>query len=100
VLPTGLNAGTILVTGPGGISGYANRRCPIARVLQRDSGVHPSTGGAYVFNGTAGSQVGAFSATVTFPNPLLVWTNQSAAGTVGRTQGFTATWTGGAPGAT
>jgi len=34
----------------------------------------PSTGGAFVFNGTAGSQVGAFTATVTFPNPLLAWT--------------------------
>ena len=98
VLPTGLNAGTITVSGPGqppiALSGIPQfpgfYTATIASI--------PSTGGAYVFTGTAGSQVGAFSATVTFPNPLLVWTNQSAAGNVGRTQGFTATWTGGAPG--
>ena len=97
-LPTGLNAGTITVSGPG--------QTPLALTgIPQFPGFYtatiasiPSTGGAYVFTGTAGSQVGAFSATVNFPNPLLVWTNQSAAGNVGRNQGFTATWTGGAPG--
>jgi uncharacterized protein (TIGR03437 family) len=98
VLPTGLNAGTILVTGPGGSPVTLTGISQLPGFYSATLASIPSTGGAYVFNGTAGSQVGAFSATVTFPNPLLVWTNQNAAGNVGRTQGFTATWTGGAPG--
>jgi hypothetical protein len=58
----------------------------------------PTTGGAYVFNATAGSQIGAFTTTVNFPNPILSWTNQSAAATIARSGGLTVTWTGGSPG--
>ena len=58
----------------------------------------PATGGSYVFNGAGGSQVGKFTATVNFPNPLLTWTNQSAAATVNRSQGLQITWSGGASG--
>jgi uncharacterized protein (TIGR03437 family) len=95
---TALNAGTITVTGPGGTQATltANPLAPGFYAAFLTS--IPSTGGAYVFNGTAGSQVGAFTATVDFPNPLLSWTNQAAAATVARSQGFTATWSGGAPG--
>ena len=42
----------------------------------------PSTGGVYVFNATSGPQVGAFNTTVTFPNPILSWTNQGAAASI------------------
>jgi len=94
----GLNAGTITVTGPGAspVTLQAFPLLPGTYIGTLAS--IPSTGGAFVFNGTAGSQVGAFSANVSFPNPLIVWTNQSAAATVSRSQGLTVTWTGGAPG--
>ena len=95
---TGLNAGTITVSGPGGtqVTLTSNPIIPGFYFAQLNS--IPSTGGAYVFNATAGSQVGAFTATVNFPNPLLSWTNQAAAATVARSQSFTATWSGGTPG--
>ena len=95
---TALNAGTITVSGPGGtqVTLTSNPIVPGFYFAQLNS--IPSTGGAYVFNATAGSQVGAFTATVNFPNPLLAWTNQAAAANVGRSQGFTATWSGGTPG--
>jgi hypothetical protein len=57
-----------------------------------------STGGAFTFTGTGGADVGSFTATVNLPNPILTWTNQSAAATITRTQGVTVNWTGGAPG--
>ena len=95
---TALNAGTITVSGPGGtqVTLSSNPIVPGFYFAQLNS--IPSTGGAYVFNATAGSQVGAFTATVNFPNPLLAWTNQASAANVARSQGFTATWTGGTPG--
>ena len=42
--------------------------------------------------------MGASSATVNLPNPLLNWTNESAGATVTRAQGVQVTWTGGASG--
>jgi uncharacterized protein (TIGR03437 family) len=94
--PTGLDAGTITVTPPGG--------SPVT--LTSSPGFVGSYGatlstivpGAYVFNGAGGTQVGKFSATVNFPNPLLSWTNQAAAANVSRSQGLLVTWSGGAPG--
>jgi uncharacterized protein (TIGR03437 family) len=98
---TALNPGTITVSGPGGtqVTLTSNPILPGFYFAQLNS--IPSTGGAYVFNATAGTgtgAVGAFTATVNFPNPLLSWTNQAAAATVARGQGFTATWSGGTPG--
>lgn len=95
---TGLNAGTITVTGPGGSPVTLTAIPQVPGFYTGTIASIPSTGGAYVFNGTPGSQVGAFTATVNFPNPLLVWTNQSAAATVARNQGLPVTWSGGAPG--
>ena len=51
-----------------------------------------------MFNGAGGAQVGKFTATVNFPNPLLTWTNQNTAATVNRSQGLQVTWSGGANG--
>jgi uncharacterized protein (TIGR03437 family) len=95
---TGLNAGTITVTGPGGSPVTLTGIPLLPGFYQATLSSIPSTGGAYVFNGTAGSQVGAFTGTVNFPNPLLAWTNQGAAANVARSQGLLTTWTGGAPG--
>jgi len=98
---TALNPGTITVSGPGGSLTTLTSIPQLAGFYATTLPSIPSTGGAYVFNGTAGSganAVGAFTVTVNFPNPLIVWTNQNAAATVNRTQGLTVTWTGGTPG--
>ncbi len=95
--PTGLDAGTITVTGPDG--------SPVTLTLLSSAGKYNAilssmlpTGAAYVFNGSGGADVGPFTATVSLPNPLLVWTNPEAAATVTRSQGVTVTWSGGIPG--
>jgi len=58
----------------------------------------PSSGGTFTFSGSGGVDVGSFSSTVTLSNPILNWTNQSAAVTLDRTQGLLVTWAGGNPG--
>ena len=95
---TGLTPGTITVTGPGGTNVTLTAISGVAGAYYATIPAIPSTGGVYVFNATAGSQVGAFNTTVTFPNPILSWTNQGAAASIARSGGLTVTWTGGAPG--
>jgi uncharacterized protein (TIGR03437 family) len=95
---TPLDPGTVTVTPPGGgpITMTGNQFAP--GVLFATLPAIPTTGGSYVFNGAGGAQVGKFTATVNFPNPLLTWTNQSTAATVNRSQGLQVTWSGGASG--
>jgi hypothetical protein len=97
---TGLDAGSILLTGPGGtqmpLAGMPNS--PGAYYAQLSASAIPSSGGTFVFKGAGGTQVGSFTATVAFPGAILTWTNQSAAGTVNRAQGLNVTWSGGDPG--
>ncbi|MGA2215211.1 MAG: hypothetical protein ABSH31_18195 [Bryobacteraceae bacterium] len=57
----------------------------------------PTAGTAYTFTGSGGKDVGAFTATITLPNPL-DWTNEASISTVTRSQGQLITWTGGATG--
>jgi hypothetical protein len=100
---TGLNAGTITVTGPSGTPVQLQTFPTIAGeyLAQLPAGAIPSSGGTFAFHGTGASganSVGAFDASITFPNPLIAWTNQSASATVMRSAGQTYTWTGGAPG--
>jgi uncharacterized protein (TIGR03437 family) len=52
--------------------------------------------GQYTFVGTAGADVGAFTAKYTMPAPF-VWTNQSSITTVNRANGQIVTWSGGDP---
>jgi uncharacterized protein (TIGR03437 family) len=93
--PTGLDAGTLTLTGtPGtvplpGLSGY-----PGLYEATLPASAIPASGGSYTFTGTGGKDVGAFSTTLNFPAPL-VWTNSSIT-TVNRAQGQTVNWTGGA----
>ena len=61
-------------------------------------GAIPQSGGAFTFTGSGGTDVGSFTSVLTFNNPLLSWTNPTVAASIDRTQGFTATWTGGNPG--
>ncbi len=95
---TGLSAGTITVTGPGGTNVTLSAIPGSTGSYYATIPAIPSTGGVYVINATAGSQVGAFTTTVNFPNPVLSWTNQSAAAAVSRSGGLTVNWTGGSPG--
>ena len=95
---TGLDAGTVTVTGPAGtetlntISGYLG-----IYEATLPSGFIPPAGGSYTFNGTGGQTVGAFNTSVNFTNPL-TWTNSASLGTVTRSQGATVTWSAGASG--
>jgi uncharacterized protein (TIGR03437 family) len=94
---TYLDAGTITVQGPVGTY-------PLTEISkgsydsQLAASAIPSTGGAFVFTGSGGADVGAFTATVNLPNPILTWTNQSAAATITRSQGLQVNWVGGGPG--
>jgi len=95
---TGLDAGTITVTGPAGtqtmntIPTFAGEYA-----AQLPSGFIPANGGTFTFKGTGGANVGAFTTSVSYTNPL-VWTNSSSITTVNRAGGQNITWTGGAPG--
>jgi hypothetical protein len=95
---TGLNAGTITVAGPGGSQVTLSANPLLAGFYSATLSSIPANGGAYLFTSTAGSQVGSFSATVNFPNPILSWTNQSSAASIARAQGLPVTWSGGASG--
>jgi uncharacterized protein (TIGR03437 family) len=100
VTSTGLDAGTVSVAGPGGttyplmtiptLAGFYEASLPSTAIT--------SSGGTFTFSWTGGKDVGASTATVVLPNPLLTWTNESAAATVNRSQGFQVTWNGGSPG--
>ena len=99
---TGLDAGTITVTGPAGPLTLTPFTVPMQT---GPSGVYtatppnsflPATGGSYTFTGTGGANVGSFTTSVSIGN-LISWTNQSAASTVTRSSGQNITWTGGSP---
>jgi len=94
---TGLNAGTITVTGPVSpvetLQGFAQE--PGIYFAELPAGWVPATGGTFTFAGTAGTDVGAFSnASVNLSSPL-TWTNSSSDATVPRSSGVTVNWTGG-----
>jgi uncharacterized protein (TIGR03437 family) len=94
---TGLDAGTITITGPSGtqpVSPIASSPGSYESTLP--AGFVPAVGGSFVFTGSGGKDVGPFTATVNYTNPI-VWTNMSALTSVNRSQGVTLTWTGGDP---
>lgn len=98
----GLNAGTVTVTTPDGKITTLSTVPQIAGFYsaQLTPNVIPSTGGVVTFNATGSSDangVGAFQTSITFPNPILTWTNQAASATVTRGNGQTYTWSGGDP---
>jgi len=94
---TGLNAGTIALAGPAG--NYSLQSVTTGTyIAQLPSGAISTDGGTFTFTGSGGTDVGPFTATVTFPNPILSWTNQPEVATVSRSQGIGITWTGGAAG--
>lgn len=99
---TGLDAGSgIVLTGPGSPASTtltANSQLPGLYYGQLLPGFLSSSGGTYTFTGSGGKDVGAFSASVTYPTPLLNWTDQNVAANITRSAGLQVTWNGGAPG--
>jgi uncharacterized protein (TIGR03437 family) len=97
---TGLDAGNITVTGPAGSAPLTTSSyTPGTYEAQLTAGFIPTAGGTFTFqNGSGGKDVGPFNAQIVFPNPIMTWTNQSAAAIVTRSAGLPITWNGGAPG--
>jgi hypothetical protein len=104
---TYLDAGNITVTGPSGQAVTLTENSValggttfISYFSQLAAGYIPTTGGTFTFQATGSTTggVGPFKASVVFPNPILQWTNQSAAATVTRASSLPITWTGGAAG--
>ncbi len=96
---TALDAGTINVTGPAGSATLMGiPQLPGYYEAQLASNFIPTSGGSFSFQGGGGKDVGSFTAPVVFSNPILMWTNQSAAATVTRSAGLPITWTGGSSG--
>jgi uncharacterized protein (TIGR03437 family) len=92
---TGLNAGNpIAVTGPVNLTLNALSGFTGTYTSQNLSSALPQ--GTYSVTGPGGTQVGAFTTTITVPQSL-VWTNQAAIGTTGitRANGQQIAWTGG-----
>lgn len=96
----GLEAGTISLTGPAGLAVTLASQFGLkgAFTASLAAGAIPSSGGTFTFHGSGGTDVGSFTTAITLANPLLTWTNMSAAATIDKTQGVTVTWTGGNPG--
>jgi uncharacterized protein (TIGR03437 family) len=96
---TGLDPGSISLTGPSGVSTTLGTPGGIRGTFFSNLPANTlSSGGTFTFRGTGGADVGAFTSTITLANPLLNWTNQSAAASIDRSQGLRVTWTGGNPG--
>jgi uncharacterized protein (TIGR03437 family) len=92
-IPTaaGLNAGSVIaVTGPATL----NLTPPTTGVAGLYSSVLQSSlpAGNYTITGSGGTNVGAFTTTITLP-PALTWTNSTS--TITRSAGLTVNWTGG-----
>jgi uncharacterized protein (TIGR03437 family) len=85
--------GAITVSGPNGVTMYPEELTP-GSIVYLGSFASPLIAGAYTVSGPGGSNVGSFSANLTFPEPL-VWTNQSSLTTINRAGGVTVNWTGG-----
>ena len=103
-LPVGLDAGTISVTGADGTTqqltdNLGSGSTPTGQyyLLQPSNTFLPATFGTFTFKGTGGKNVGAFTASISYSNPLN-WTNMNAITSITRSQGVTINWTGGASG--
>ncbi|HML17146.1 MAG TPA: hypothetical protein VK419_08975 [Bryobacteraceae bacterium] len=95
---TPLDAGAITLQGPGGTTYPLPELTKGSYDALLPSSAITSSGGTYVFTGAGGADVGKFTSTVNLPNPLLNWTNQSAAANITRSNGLLVEWTGGTPG--
>jgi hypothetical protein len=99
-LPTGLDAGTINLSGPGGLAQTLTGIAQVPGIYEAmlPSGAIPANGGAFTFNnGGGGADVKGFNVTVNYPTPL-VWSNMSSITSVVRANGLTINWQFGASG--
>ena len=96
---TGLDPGQITLSGPNLPSVTVPNQLGIkgAFALSLTAGAVPQTGGTFVFNGAGGADVGSFTSTLTFTNPILSWTNANIGGSIDRSKDLTVNWTGGNP---
>ncbi len=104
-----LEAGTITMSGPIGTytlvepqpGTYDTAFSPSSTIAEPgliNNGTLLTTGN-YMFTGTSGKDIGAFTVTVPFPSPFQ-WTNRlPVPATIGRSQPLTITWSNGYPGA-
>jgi hypothetical protein len=101
VTTVGLDAGNITVTGPSGVATLTSvaQFLPGYYEAQLTSGFIPQSGGSFAITATGGTSasgnVGPFTTSINYPNPVLTWTNQNSAAKILRTGGFTVSWTGG-----
>jgi uncharacterized protein (TIGR03437 family) len=96
-----LDAGAITVSGPSGLD------VPLDLVFGVTEGSYlaylpggaiiPSSGGTITFHVGGGADVGPFTASLEFSNPLITWTNEDAATVIDRSQNLVVRWTGGNP---
>jgi uncharacterized protein (TIGR03437 family) len=95
----GLDVGSITLTGPGGLDvKLASQGIKGAFYAILPNEAITDAGGTYIFKGTGGKDVGAFTSTISFTAPLLKWTNPEVAVSVDRSKDLTVKWTGGNPG--
>jgi uncharacterized protein (TIGR03437 family) len=97
---TGLDAGTITLTGPNGLDVTLGPQFGIkgAFFANLPVGAVPQSGGTFTFKGTGGVDVGSFTSTFVLSDPILTVTSPSGALTIDRSQGLTVAWNGGNPG--
>ncbi len=100
---TSLNAGSVIdIVGPDGTTPMNLETLGSLNAYTTASGTSspsfiPASGGSFTFNnGTGGPDVGAFTAQLQLPAPL-VWTNMGSISTVTRSSGLPINWTGGDP---
>jgi hypothetical protein len=103
---TYLNAGSVIdIGGPGGTTTPMNQDAAMGVGVYATFGACgiicipsfiPATGGSFTFNNeSGGTDVGAFTATLQMPPPI-IWSNMnSIASPIQRADGVTVTWTGG-----
>ena len=97
---TGLDPGTIKLSGTGGVALALANQPGIKGAFYGalPDGAISQSGGTFTFTGSGGTDVASFTSVLTFTNPLLNWTNRNAVGSIDRSRAFTVTWTGGNPG--
>lgn len=105
VAPTGLDAGDISVQGPSGdpislntneVGTYAEDLSGVGLPLPGMPGNFPAAfldPGDYTVTGAGGTDVGAFSGTITVPSAAS-WTNKDISGNIARGSGHTVNWSG------
>ena len=92
-LTGGLDAGTIKVSGPGGIQNLVEQGPGGGLYAAQLPALTPGT---YTFSSTGGADVKAFNVPLNVPAPFAV-TNLAALATITRSQGATVTWSDGPP---